>query len=281
MFCWAWLWFWGRYFVWVGYFYSWGSGVHIYGSRGGGFGLLERGFWCLSIKIFVGGVVLDRYMMEVDRPAREAGEVYDFYSRFYRLVEWFEREVSRRAVEVAGRLELASGGGLVDVWVLDVGCGVGGDVGRLKEEVGGFVVGLDLSSRMVRRAGSRVDGQVGFVVGDALELPFRSNSFDIVFMKSVLELFSIDNIKRVLDEVGRVLRASGFLVAASLNREGYEGSLFVRLYEWLFTRMDRYLDCRPIYLERLLGENGFSVYSSSEVLVGGVAPFRVVVGRPE
>jgi ubiquinone/menaquinone biosynthesis C-methylase UbiE len=59
---------------------------------------------------------------------------------------------------------------------LDVACGTG----FLTRQLGGEVVGLDQSARMLEIAAERVP-QARFVQGDALELPFEDGSFDRVF----------------------------------------------------------------------------------------------------
>ncbi|WGI18019.1 class I SAM-dependent methyltransferase [Methanonatronarchaeum sp. AMET-Sl] len=215
-------------------------------------------------------------VVEVDRSFDEALDTYRFYSRFYRLIEVFELPVSDMAFSLLGDVEGSC--------VLEVGCGVGGDLVRLGERVGvdGCVVGLDSVYEMVCRSRER-DGGVGgveVVVGDARCLPFGDSCFDGVFMKGVLELFKIREFELVLGEVLRVLRPGGWFLVGSLSREGFEDSLFVRLYEWLHIRFPRYFDCRPIYLERLLRDNGFVVDRVGLVVLFGFVPFKVVLAYP-
>src|SRR5881296_4216257 len=60
--------------------------------------------------------------------------------------------------------------------VLDACCGTG-DLALAAERVGGQVVGLDFSERMLERA-RRKSASVEWVRGDLLELPFEDASFD-------------------------------------------------------------------------------------------------------
>jgi ubiquinone/menaquinone biosynthesis C-methylase UbiE len=78
------------------------------------------------------------------------------------------------------RMELAPGDR-----VLDVGCGVGGDVLDVAAMVGpaGVAVGVDVSEAMVREARRRAAAarrRAEFYVGDATNLPFPSGWFDAV-----------------------------------------------------------------------------------------------------
>lgn len=94
--------------------------------------------------------------------------------------------------------------------VLDLGCGPGVSAfGMLDRAPGARVVGLDLSRAMVRLANlrrrlERAPGEVEFVEGDAMRLPFEDASFDAVTGHSFLYL--VPDLGRVLREVRRVLR---------------------------------------------------------------------------
>lgn len=100
--------------------------------------------------------------------------------------------------EVAGRdvLEIGSGAGQCSRWV-----GVHG----------GSPVGLDLSHRQLQHS-LRLDEAVGVRVpsvrATATDLPFRDDSFDVVFC-SFGALQFVADIERCLQEVARVLRPGG------------------------------------------------------------------------
>jgi len=83
--------------------------------------------------------------------------------------------------------------------ILDVGCGPGSFVDVLASR--GFdATGIDITPKFVSFARKNYQGQ--FIVGDANKLPFDSNSFDTVFIRSVLE--HVDNDQKVLRESLRV-----------------------------------------------------------------------------
>lgn len=83
--------------------------------------------------------------------------------------------------------------------VLDVACGVGFLTRRLK----GDVTGLDQSEAMLEIARKRVPWAT-FVRGDALHMPFDSNSFDRVFASSFYGLLMEPERERFLREAWRV-----------------------------------------------------------------------------
>lgn len=100
--------------------------------------------------------------------------------------------------------------------VLDLGCGNGSfDASGLRATV----IGLDLE------AGSSPPPR--FVRGDASQLPFAANTFDVIVSNHSLE--DVQNLDGCLAEIGRVLKAAGCLYAAVPDST----TLFDRLYRWL------------------------------------------------
>lgn len=112
--------------------------------------------------------------------------------RFAHLPENERVALARRLRQVRDRV-LQYGGIAPGDRVLDVGCGTGllafGAVDRVCPN--GRVIGVDISAAnvafcmdMAAREGP--SQQMDFVVGDALALPFRNASFDVVVCRSVL-----------------------------------------------------------------------------------------------
>ncbi len=93
--------------------------------------------------------------------------------------------------------------------VLDNGCGIG----HLHEFIpSNQIVGIDASSRMLHYASEHIES---LVLGNSLELPFKSNSFTLVVCRSLLHHLT-DKEKAVL-EIHRVLRPGGKVVFSDTN----------------------------------------------------------------
>ena len=95
--------------------------------------------------------------------------------------------------------------------VLELGCGTGLILDRVQGACR-TLVGLDISRGMLERAASRGHR----VLQASVErLPFRSESFDVVFSFKVLA--HVPDIRTTLSEAHRVLRPGGYLVAEFYN----------------------------------------------------------------
>ncbi|MDF1562194.1 MAG: methyltransferase domain-containing protein [Deltaproteobacteria bacterium] len=96
--------------------------------------------------------------------------------------------------------------------VLDLGCGRGRVSAELRRRCRGPVVALDLDAGMAREAGAPS------VVGRAEALPFTDGRFALVFAQ--LAFLWFEDLEAALDEVRRVLRPGGVLVALEPDYPG-------------------------------------------------------------
>ena len=96
--------------------------------------------------------------------------------------------------------------------VLDVGCGVGEFVRRLRE-FSEDVCGVDIDAERVRQGAERVPN-LALSVGEYL--PFRDDTFDVVLLHEVIEHVTDD--LATLREARRVLRPDGRAVIFCPNR---------------------------------------------------------------
>ena len=102
--------------------------------------------------------------------------------------------------------------------VLDIGCGPGGSTFALAAAVskGTEVIGVDYAGEMIRRARRHHAKHYAqfehlqFQEGDATQLPFDDDSFDLIVGHSFLYL--VQQPQEVLQELRRVLHPSGTLV---------------------------------------------------------------------
>lgn len=101
--------------------------------------------------------------------------------------------------------------------VLDLACGTG-DITHEVARHGTWVIGLDITERMIRlaRAKPHAPGQVEFLVADMMALPFADASFDIV--TTGYGIRNVPELGPALDEIARVLRPGGIFVSLDFNR---------------------------------------------------------------
>lgn len=99
--------------------------------------------------------------------------------------------------------------GAVPARVLDVGCGNGNYVRRLREAFpDAEVVAIDKSAGMLE------DLAEPTVVADVVDLPFETASADVVLAMHML--YHVPDIEKALDELLRVLKPGGVLFASTL-----------------------------------------------------------------
>lgn len=94
--------------------------------------------------------------------------------------------------------------------VLEVGCGMGEGLNFLARLVDpARAVGLDLSAAAIRRANALLarGDRLGYVEGDAEQLPFQDGEFDLVI--NVESSHNYPDVERFFREVARVLRPGG------------------------------------------------------------------------
>jgi SAM-dependent methyltransferase len=101
-----------------------------------------------------------------------------------------------------------------DLSVLEVGAGTGRDSVGLAG-LGALVFQLDYSMQalgLAREVATRAGARVRLLAGDALALPFRDGSFDVVLHQGLLEHFRTPEAGRLLAENVRVLKPGGLLL---------------------------------------------------------------------
>ena len=96
--------------------------------------------------------------------------------------------------------------------VLDNGCGTG----LLFRFIESSLVGLDLSSELLRKARERVNDAQYLVQGDSEYLPFRDNVFDAVVSVTVVQ--NLMRPERLSIESARVSKQGSSVIISSLKR---------------------------------------------------------------
>ena len=203
-------------------------------------------------------------------------KVYSNIAPLYDFWAWLtERNARRRCLQLAAIqdgedvLEVAVGTGLTFVEILET-------------NPSGHNEGVDFTAAMLIRAekkATRTGNQhYRLRVGDAYELDFPSDSFDVVVNNYMFDLLPEGDFPTVLNEFKRVLRPGGrlALVNMTLGTRWYNG-IWDRLY-----RMNPALlgGCRGVSLAPLLQQAGFrqttreycSQFTFPSEVVFGIAP---------
>ena len=121
--------------------------------------------------------------------------------------------------------ELAEIANINKAKLLDIGSGIGGPCRMLANEFNCNTIGIDLSKEYVDTA-NRLSELVGlnhkttFIQGDATNLPFQDNSFDIVWTQQVQ--MNISDKLKFYSEIDRVLHHKGAFIYYEIFKKGKE-----------------------------------------------------------
>jgi malonyl-CoA O-methyltransferase len=118
--------------------------------------------------------------------------------------------------------------------VLDLGCGTGFFSELLSSQYQ-KVVGLDISHQMLDFAKAARSDAIEFVHGNALDLPFEDNHFDLIYSNLVLQW--CHPLDKALKEAFRVLKPGGILVFTTLT----DGTLFELKNSWAQVDSDKHV----------------------------------------
>ena len=99
--------------------------------------------------------------------------------------------------------------------VLDVGCGLGGPCRMLADEFNCHAYGIDMSHEYIRTAQKLSDlldinGSTEYVQGDALNMPYEDNCFDVVWTQHVQ--MNVEDKTTFYAEINRVLKNNGTFI---------------------------------------------------------------------
>jgi len=199
----------------------------------------------------LGGVFLLVHLRSRAAAASHFDEIADVYD--VQLPE--SRRLALLARKTEMMREVLSGGGSSGSAGLDVGCGQGQHVGRMRE-LGFDVSGIDVSPAQVELAGRKLGSPDLVRLGSVTGIPARDGAYDFVYVVNVLHhLESIEEQRRAVGELLRVLRPGGTLFIHEINTRNilfrfYMGYVYPSLNcidegveRWLLPhRLDAYTD---------------------------------------
>jgi ubiquinone/menaquinone biosynthesis C-methylase UbiE len=128
---------------------------------------------------------------------------------------------TRAAEEFVSRIPIKSG-----TRVLDVACGTG-NTAVPAARAGGSVTGVDIATNLLQEARQRAEAEgldINFRDGDAEELPFGDQEFDIVL--TMFGAMFAPRPERVAAELVRVCKPGGLIAMANWTPDGFVGKSF-------------------------------------------------------
>lgn len=147
-------------------------------------------------------------------------EFYETSETYKRLLDAHDENYLRHYVELVIRHAPPRS------QILDLGCG-NGISGRLLNQADFDVVGTDISPLFLEAAQKWENPRLRYRVCDVMELPFDSESFDVICSNELIE--HLPDVETALMEMIRVVRTGGRIVISGPNL----CSPLIPLFDWL------------------------------------------------
>lgn len=167
--------------------------------------------------------------------------------------EWFSKNRFAYESELRAVKRLLPGGG--------IGAEIGVGTGRFASELG-VPLGVEPSKSMRRLARER---GIAVVCGRAEALPFRDGELDYALMVTVICFF--DDVRKAFREAFRVLKPSGSLVVAFIDRASPLGKKYdERKKETVYYAAATFHSAAEV--QAYLAESGFRAFSVCQTIFG-------------
>jgi ubiquinone/menaquinone biosynthesis C-methylase UbiE len=146
--------------------------------------------------------------------------------------------------------------------VLEVAVGTGVLFSRVARVKGlERCIGVELASGMLHEAQRRLQPLLrppnALCRGDARQLPFPAQTFDLILNAYMLDLLPEDDIREVLKEFRQTVKPAGRLVLLTMAKQN---RLLQGAWMWLYGRWPALVGgCRPIRLDEFLAATGWRV----------------------
>lgn len=143
--------------------------------------------------------------------------------------------------------------------VLDVGCGKAHLLYELTKVVPGLEIsGIDISQYALEHAKEEIRDSLCY--GQAQNIPFEDNSFDLVISLATLHNLKIFDLKKAIGEIGRVSKGKSYIMVESFRNDREEVNLLywqltcasyfsIEEWEWLYKQWEYQGDYSFIFFE--------------------------------
>lgn len=105
--------------------------------------------------------------------------------------------------------------------ILDVGCGTGSHL-ELYQRYKCNLYGIDLSPSMLEIARERLGDTAEFELGNAINMPYEDNKFDLVISMLLLHEMSPEARSTIMEEIKRVLKSDGRFLLIDFHPGPYQ-----------------------------------------------------------
>lgn len=175
--------------------------------------------------------------------------------------------------------ELAKMAAINNAKLLDVGCGIGGPCRMLASEFNCKTTGLDLSEEFIKTATGLsklvgLNNRTNFIHGDATNLPFENNSFDVVWTQHVQ--MNINDKSAFYSEIDRVLTDNGTFIYYDIFKKGTKEVTYPM--PWANTSNISFLE-QPSKMESILEKLGYKKEQSSDQTENGIIFFEKLLQK--
>ncbi len=152
--------------------------------------------------------------------------------------------------------------------ILDVATGTGKQAFAFARK-GYEVIGIDLSEAMLKVANKKNKyGNVKFEVGDATNLPFEDNSYDICCVSFGLHDMPLSIREKALKEMVRVTKTKGMMVIVDYALPKRKIARFLIYHSVKFYEGKYYSEFIKSDLKTLLRKKGIEIKEELQVLLG-------------
>lgn len=147
-------------------------------------------------------------------------KVFDAFATHYD--NWYSTPLGVFVDEVERKMAMELAPFKYGMKVLDVGCGTGNYTSYIAK-MGCKVIGLDISEKMLNIARQKLP-ETCFVQSSIYGMPFKKNTFDIVFSMATFEF--IHEFEAAYFEMKRIVKPGGHILIGTINGDSAWGEYF-------------------------------------------------------